>query len=185
MQGQYSQLSGQSRQLAQVCMQHHFSRHTSTFVQLLPTTCLFILFACRPQRFLEMPALPSPYMYPAFNAGPRICLGKALAELEGVYVLVRMVLCVFCVYLGTAHNLVLTSRSPAPCMHLLAWCTIMTNAACSLACCQFCDVHTCSSPYMHTIITACWALTLSVHAMCRWACCAATNCRMRRSSSCP
>ena len=27
------------------------------------------------------------YEYPAFNAGPRICLGKTLAELQGVLVL--------------------------------------------------------------------------------------------------
>jgi cytochrome P450 len=32
---------------------------------------------------------PSPYVFPAFNAGPRLCLGRGFAELEGVYALVE------------------------------------------------------------------------------------------------
>jgi cytochrome P450 len=32
---------------------------------------------------------PSPYQFPAFNAGPRLCLGRGFAELEGVYALVE------------------------------------------------------------------------------------------------
>jgi len=35
----------------------------------------------KPERFLGQPE-PSPYKYPAFNAGPRLCLGKPLAMLE-------------------------------------------------------------------------------------------------------
>ncbi|KAJ3116569.1 Protein kinase alk2 [Phlyctochytrium bullatum] len=41
-----------------------------------------------PHRWLRMTHQPSPFDYPVFNAGPRVCLGKALAELEGVFVLV-------------------------------------------------------------------------------------------------
>eukprot|EP00775_Hariotina_reticulata_P011335 gene11335-11485_t len=41
----------------------------------------------RPDRWLEMETQPSPYRYLSFNAGPRICLGQRLAELEAVYVL--------------------------------------------------------------------------------------------------
>jgi cytochrome P450 len=46
----------------------------------------------RPSRWLsgEPGSLPSAFEYPVFNAGPRICLGKGLAELEGVYVLVGL-----------------------------------------------------------------------------------------------
>ena len=33
---------------------------------------------------------PSSFEYPAFHAGPRMCLGKNLAELEGVFVLVSL-----------------------------------------------------------------------------------------------
>mmetsp|Transcript_11092 Transcript_11092/g.20772 ORF Transcript_11092/g.20772 Transcript_11092/m.20772 type:complete len:495 (+) Transcript_11092:72-1556(+) len=36
----------------------------------------------RPGRWLEMPSKPSPYMFSAFNAGPRECLGRRLAEME-------------------------------------------------------------------------------------------------------
>lgn len=41
----------------------------------------------RPERWLEMCSAPSPYSYLSFNAGPRLCLGQRLAEIEGVYVL--------------------------------------------------------------------------------------------------
>jgi len=44
----------------------------------------------RPERWLEMSSSPTPYNYMSFNAGPRVCLGKSLAELEGVYVLVGL-----------------------------------------------------------------------------------------------
>jgi fatty acid omega-hydroxylase len=40
----------------------------------------------KPERWLEGKTY-SQYEYPAFNAGPRICLGKTLAELQGVLVL--------------------------------------------------------------------------------------------------
>ncbi|KAJ3328243.1 Protein kinase alk2 [Blyttiomyces sp. JEL0837] len=42
----------------------------------------------KPERWLMMDKLPSNFDYPVFNAGPRICLGKSMAELEGVFVLV-------------------------------------------------------------------------------------------------
>ncbi|KAJ3292531.1 Protein kinase alk2 [Rhizoclosmatium sp. JEL0117] len=44
----------------------------------------------KPERWLKMEKLPSPFDYPAFQAGPRVCLGKSMAELEGVYVLVEL-----------------------------------------------------------------------------------------------
>ncbi|KAI9343738.1 cytochrome P450 [Zopfochytrium polystomum] len=44
----------------------------------------------RPERWLEMEAVPSPFVYPAFNGGPRVCLGKGVAELEGVFVLISL-----------------------------------------------------------------------------------------------
>ncbi|KAJ3280461.1 Protein kinase alk2 [Rhizoclosmatium sp. JEL0117] len=44
----------------------------------------------KPERWLKMEKQPSPFDYPAFNGGPRICLGKGMAELEGVFVLVEM-----------------------------------------------------------------------------------------------
>lgn len=40
----------------------------------------------KPDRWLQGETY-SQYEYPAFNAGPRICLGKTLAELQGVLVL--------------------------------------------------------------------------------------------------
>ena len=36
----------------------------------------------RPERWLEMESRPSDFAYSAFNAGPRVCLGRTLAELE-------------------------------------------------------------------------------------------------------
>ncbi|KAJ3116568.1 hypothetical protein HDU96_009357 [Phlyctochytrium bullatum] len=45
----------------------------------------------RPSRWLEMDKQPSPFDYPVFNAGPRVCLGKNMAELEGVYVMCCLV----------------------------------------------------------------------------------------------
>ncbi|KAJ3069841.1 hypothetical protein HDU99_002825 [Rhizoclosmatium hyalinum] len=44
----------------------------------------------KPERWLSMEKQPSPFDYPAFQGGPRICLGKSMAELEGVYVLVEL-----------------------------------------------------------------------------------------------
>jgi fatty acid omega-hydroxylase len=45
---------------------------------------------CRPDRWLDTAHQPSSFEYLSFNAGPRICLGKALAELEATYVLVGL-----------------------------------------------------------------------------------------------
>ncbi|KAI8615372.1 cytochrome P450 [Chytriomyces sp. MP71] len=45
----------------------------------------------RPERWLEMEKQPSPFDYPVFHAGPRVCLGKQMAELEIVYVMVELV----------------------------------------------------------------------------------------------
>ncbi|KAJ3058758.1 hypothetical protein HDU98_005177, partial [Podochytrium sp. JEL0797] len=45
----------------------------------------------KPERWLAMEKQPSPFDYPVFNAGPRVCLGKNMAELEGVFVLVEVV----------------------------------------------------------------------------------------------
>jgi len=36
----------------------------------------------RPERWLEMDRLPDSYTFPVFNAGPRECLGKRLAQVE-------------------------------------------------------------------------------------------------------
>ncbi|RKO83743.1 cytochrome P450 [Blyttiomyces helicus] len=45
----------------------------------------------KPERWLgETDLQPSSWDYPVFNGGPRICLGKSMAELEGVYVLVSI-----------------------------------------------------------------------------------------------
>ncbi|KAJ3226737.1 hypothetical protein HDU81_007116 [Chytriomyces hyalinus] len=45
----------------------------------------------RPERWLEMEKQPSPFNYPVFHAGPRVCLGRQMAELQGVFVLVQFV----------------------------------------------------------------------------------------------
>jgi cytochrome P450 len=53
--------------------------------------CILYLYPNRrPERWLERPTLPTAYQYPVFNAGPRLCLGQRLAELEGVYALVGL-----------------------------------------------------------------------------------------------
>ncbi|KAJ3059587.1 Protein kinase alk2, partial [Podochytrium sp. JEL0797] len=44
----------------------------------------------KPERWLQMKKQPSPFEYPVFNAGPRLCLGKGMAELQGVFVLVEL-----------------------------------------------------------------------------------------------
>lgn len=36
----------------------------------------------RPERWLEMDSVPTNYVYPVFNAGPRECLGRRLAQVE-------------------------------------------------------------------------------------------------------
>ncbi|KAJ3415379.1 hypothetical protein HDV05_005116 [Chytridiales sp. JEL 0842] len=43
----------------------------------------------KPERWIGS-LQPSPFNYPVFNGGPRTCLGKDLAKLEGVYVLVAL-----------------------------------------------------------------------------------------------
>ncbi|TPX73444.1 hypothetical protein CcCBS67573_g05293 [Chytriomyces confervae] len=45
----------------------------------------------RPERWLEMEKQPSPFDYPVFHAGPRVCLGRQMAELQGVFVLIQFV----------------------------------------------------------------------------------------------
>jgi cytochrome P450 len=35
-----------------------------------------------PDRWLKLSTLPSPYEFPVFQAGPRICLGESLAKFE-------------------------------------------------------------------------------------------------------
>jgi cytochrome P450 len=45
--------------------------------------------AFKPERFLGEKQ-PSPYQFNSFLGGPRVCLGKTLAELQGVFVLVSM-----------------------------------------------------------------------------------------------
>lgn len=42
-----------------------------------------------PERWIGT-APPSAYKFPAFNAGPRICIGRVAAELQGVYVFVTL-----------------------------------------------------------------------------------------------
>jgi cytochrome P450 len=41
----------------------------------------------RPERWLEMSTQPSQFQYTVFHAGPRICLGRNMAELEGTFIL--------------------------------------------------------------------------------------------------
>ncbi|KAJ3308867.1 Protein kinase alk2 [Boothiomyces sp. JEL0838] len=43
----------------------------------------------KPERWLTGKQ-PTQYEYPAFNCGPRICLGKTLAEIQGVFVMVSI-----------------------------------------------------------------------------------------------
>lgn len=43
----------------------------------------------KPERWMDN-LNPSPFEFPAFNAGPRICLGKTMAELQGVFVLISL-----------------------------------------------------------------------------------------------
>ncbi|KAI8895326.1 cytochrome P450 [Globomyces pollinis-pini] len=54
-----------------------------------------------PERWIENSY--SQYQYPAFNAGPRVCLGKAFAELQGVFVLAT-ILKHFQITLVEPHN---------------------------------------------------------------------------------
>ena len=43
-----------------------------------------------PERWLQPDKQPTQFEFPAFNCGPRICLGKSFAELEGVFILVSL-----------------------------------------------------------------------------------------------
>lgn len=43
-----------------------------------------------PERWMDPTKTYSQFEFPAFNVGPRVCLGKALAELEAVFVLVSL-----------------------------------------------------------------------------------------------
>jgi cytochrome P450 len=45
--------------------------------------------AFKPERWIGT-ASPTPYKFPAFNAGPRVCIGKVIAELQGVFVFVSL-----------------------------------------------------------------------------------------------
>ncbi|KAJ3031842.1 hypothetical protein HDV00_008115 [Rhizophlyctis rosea] len=45
----------------------------------------------RPERWLEMDKLPSPFEWPAFNGGPRVCLGQAMAVFQANFVLAHIV----------------------------------------------------------------------------------------------
>ncbi|KAI8813234.1 cytochrome P450 [Cladochytrium replicatum] len=44
----------------------------------------------RPERWFERSTAPSQFEYPVFQGGPRLCLGKTMAQLEGVYVIVSI-----------------------------------------------------------------------------------------------
>lgn len=50
-----------------------------------PDACEF-----KPSRWIEMVHQPSLFEYPVFHAGPRVCLGRSMAELEGIFVLVSV-----------------------------------------------------------------------------------------------
>lgn len=45
----------------------------------------------KPERWMEMKTLPSPYTFPVFQAGPRICLGESMAKFEAELMLVFLV----------------------------------------------------------------------------------------------
>jgi hypothetical protein len=51
---------------------------------LVLNCCVLLCCATRPSRWLALDSMPSPYSYLSFHAGPRLCLGQRLAELEGV-----------------------------------------------------------------------------------------------------
>ncbi|KAI8810842.1 cytochrome P450 [Cladochytrium replicatum] len=44
----------------------------------------------RPERWFEFTTQPSDFKFPAFQAGPRLCLGKRLATIEAIYVIVSL-----------------------------------------------------------------------------------------------
>ncbi|KAI8806053.1 cytochrome P450 [Cladochytrium replicatum] len=44
----------------------------------------------RPERWFEFTSPPSDFVFPSFQAGPRLCLGKRLATIEAIYVLVSI-----------------------------------------------------------------------------------------------
>ncbi|KAI8810649.1 cytochrome P450 [Cladochytrium replicatum] len=43
-----------------------------------------------PERWFERSTAPTQFEYPVFQGGPRLCLGKSMAQLEGVYVIVSI-----------------------------------------------------------------------------------------------
>ncbi len=43
-----------------------------------------------PERWIDNSKVYTSFEYPVFHAGPRMCLGRNLAELEGVFVLVSL-----------------------------------------------------------------------------------------------
>ncbi|KAI8810639.1 cytochrome P450 [Cladochytrium replicatum] len=44
----------------------------------------------KPERWLDRATAPTQYEYPVFQGGPRLCLGKTMAQLEGVFVIVSI-----------------------------------------------------------------------------------------------
>lgn len=44
----------------------------------------------KPERWIEAEKQPTQFEYLVFNAGPRVCLGKTFAELQGVFTLVSL-----------------------------------------------------------------------------------------------